>query len=93
MSMGHLSSLFQNEECVVLGAYFRLHDADPKDLRACRLSNLALRRERFPRSEPNAGSVFKRPAHASDICTLIAFMRTEMRQHFDVATEVGQRIL
>jgi len=128
---GYRSSLFQNEEYVVLGAYFRLHDADPKDLHACRLSNLALRRQRFPRSEPNAGSVFKRPPHglkigemleklghkgrsigsaeisakhagfivvkrparASDICALISFMQREMRQHFDVETEVEQKIL
>lgn len=58
---GYRSSLFQNQEYVVLGAYFRLHTTDPRELRARRLSNLELRRKRFPRSEPNAGSVFKRP--------------------------------
>ncbi|MGQ7859956.1 hypothetical protein ACUN0G_11700 [Pseudomonas sp. 32A] len=128
---GYRSSLFQNEEYVVLGAYFRLHNADRKYLRASRLSNLALRRARYPRSQPNAGSVFKRPPHglkvgemietlghkgysigtaeisdkhagfivakrpaqASDICALIAFMQREMRQHFDVETEEEQKLL
>lgn len=128
---GYRSSIFQNEAYVVLGAYFRLRDAAPQFLRAQRLSNLALRRQRFPRSEPNAGSVFKRPSHglrigemiermghkgrsigtaeisakhpgfivvkrpgcASDICALIAFMQREIRQHFDVETEVEQKIL
>ncbi|MCO4882709.1 UDP-N-acetylmuramate dehydrogenase [Paraburkholderia caribensis] len=128
---GYRSSGFQNGAYVVLGAYFRLHDADPRELRMRRLSNRALRRERFPVSEPNAGSVFKRPSQglkigemiealghkgfaigtarispkhagfivvrrpgrANDICRLIDFMQSEMREHFDVEAEIEQRIL
>ncbi|ONR87834.1 UDP-N-acetylenolpyruvoylglucosamine reductase [Burkholderia cenocepacia] len=68
---GYRSSGFQHGAYVVLGAYFRLHDGDPHELRIRRLANLALRRERFPGSEPNAGSVFKRPAHGMKIGEMI----------------------
>ncbi|MBO2978506.1 UDP-N-acetylmuramate dehydrogenase [Burkholderia pseudomallei] len=65
------SSRFQNGSYVVLGAYFRLRNGDPWELRIRRLSNLALRRERFPGSEPNAGSVFKRPSRGLKIGEMI----------------------
>jgi UDP-N-acetylmuramate dehydrogenase len=68
---GYRSSGFQSGAYVVLGAYFRLHDGDPLELRIRRLSNLALRRERFPGSEPNAGSVFKRPSQGLKIGEMI----------------------
>ncbi|WP_175924653.1 UDP-N-acetylmuramate dehydrogenase [Burkholderia latens] len=128
---GYRSSIFQSGEYLVLGACFRLRDGKPQNLRTLRLSNLALRRNRFPSSEPNAGSVFKRPSQgpkvgemieslghkgyaigsaristkhagfivverpgmARDIQRLIAFMQSEMREHFDVEPEIEQRIV
>ncbi|MEX3592386.1 MAG: UDP-N-acetylmuramate dehydrogenase [Burkholderia sp.] len=68
---GYRSSGFQNGAYVILGAYFRLHDGDPHALRIRRLKNLSLRRERFPSSEPNAGSVFKRPSQGVKIGEMI----------------------
>lgn len=68
---GYRTSTFQQDDYIVLGAYFQLRRADPQHLRAQRLANLALRRARFPSSEPNAGSVFKRPPHGLKIGEMI----------------------
>lgn len=55
-------SVYQEEESVVLGAYFTLELTDDKDAVGARMKELnARRREKQPLEYPSAGSAFKRP--------------------------------
>ncbi len=57
------SSVFQNGRSVITGVRLKLSigSETPEELRRRAVDVLRLRREKFPLSVPNAGSVFKRP--------------------------------
>ena len=60
-------SKFQTSDQVVTRACLRFEPGNRREIRAKMLSILADRRRKFPRKQPNCGSVFKsNPAHYSD---------------------------
>lgn len=52
-------SVFQRNDEIVTAAHLRLSPADPSEIRSTMRAILADRRQKFPRKQPNCGSVFK----------------------------------
>jgi len=56
---GYRQSIFQNNKWLILEAKFQLEKGDKNQIRHTMRTILSERRKKFPRKEPNCGSVFK----------------------------------
>lgn len=54
-------SIFQDQETIILGAYFKLQEGDPEAIQAEMHRLTELRESKQPLEYPSCGSVFKRP--------------------------------
>lgn len=58
----HRKSIFQDEACVILGAYFKLNKKDRAAIEEAQKDYTQRRKDKQPLEYPSAGSVFKRPS-------------------------------
>ncbi len=59
--LSYRHSVFQNNGCIVTGAYFKLHKSDRERVKEKMEEILSKRRKKQPLEYPSAGSFFKRP--------------------------------